>query len=36
MKTYSRLREVIDLDAVMYNVEMLHANINVETKLIVV
>ena len=36
MKTYSRLREVIDLDAVMYNVEMLHANIKDETKLIVV
>ena len=27
MKKYSRLRAVIDLDAVMYNMEMMHANI---------
>ena len=26
MKKYSRLRAVIDLDAVMYNMEMMHAN----------
>lgn len=36
MKTYSRLREVIDLDAVMYNIKMMRANINENTKMIVV
>ena len=36
MKKYSRLRAVIDLDAVMYNMEMMHANIEKETKMVVV
>lgn len=33
MKKYSRLRAVIDLDAVMYNMEMMHANIEKGTKM---
>ena len=36
MKKYSRLRAVIDLDAVMYNMEMMHANIEKGTKMVVV
>ena len=36
MKKYSRLRAVIDLDAVMYNMEMMHANIEEGTKMVVV
>ena len=36
MKTYRRLREVIDLDAVMYNIKMMRANIKEDTKMIVV
>ncbi len=36
MKTYSRLRAVVDLDAVMYNMEMMHANLEEGTGMIVV
>lgn len=36
MKIYNRLRAVIDLDAVMYNMEMMRANINDDTKVIAV
>ena len=36
MKTYNRLRAVIDLDAVMYNVEMMHKNIGEGTQMIAV
>lgn len=36
MKNYSRLREVVNLDAVMYNMEMMRANIKKDTKIIAV
>ena len=36
MKKYSRLRAVINLDAVMYNMEMMRANIKKDTKIIAV
>lgn len=36
MKSYSRLRAEINLDAVMYNMEMMHANIKDDTKIIAV
>lgn len=36
MKTYSRLRAVIDLDAIIYNMEMMRANIKKDTKMIAV
>lgn len=36
MKSYSRLRAVVDLDAVMYNIESMHANIRDDTQMIVV
>ncbi|MGN0404589.1 MAG: alanine racemase [Bariatricus sp.] len=36
MKTYNRLRAVIDLDAVMYNMQMMHENIKDDAQMIVV
>ncbi|MCI8637854.1 MAG: alanine racemase [Coprococcus sp.] len=36
MKHYSRLRAVVDLDAVMYNIESMHANLRGGTQMIVV
>ena len=36
MKKYNRVRAVIDLDAVMYNMEMMRANIDGDTKIIAV
>lgn len=36
MKKYSRLRAVVDLDAVMYNMEQMRANIKEGTKMIAV
>ena len=36
MKTYNRLRAVIDLDAVMYNMQMMYRNIKNDARMIVV
>ncbi|XCP83657.1 alanine racemase [Roseburia hominis] len=36
MKKYSRLRAVVDLDAVMYNMEMMRANLDKDMKMIAV
>lgn len=36
MKTYSRLRAVIDLDAIKHNMEAMHAHTNADTQMIAV
>lgn len=36
MKRYNRLRAVIDLDAVMFNIERMHKNLNGDAKIIAV